>query len=481
MSIKVYLPFNYYYLKKPTDLYGQVQINEDNVVAYYVLEALDLEFRDKAINHDSSNMRFLGSILNVDFNADQNQYLKFNMRLCFTYNSSQANISLVYTGITPEYLKHIKLILYEKPMIRNLFIGGESVSNRSIEYGEYDSNDCDFIELSRLTQSTVGIQNNPKNHAKKTVLYVLTLIADSPITIFKYIVENVFVNSIMVHTSIYKHFKEWQKTYDERSRPANIALDRILGIILMLILFSLATQPGDFLIQISHYVIDELYSLLKVLEGSPIGLKLNIHLNNFFLDCFKYHIELWSTFLDFIEPLVRQVFLAIGAFGCLGLTFQIALLVDLISIIGLHSHCFYIYTKVLYNVERKGLSVLWQVVRGNRYNILKGRTESHNYMNRQLYLATIFFSAILFLFPTTLVYYIVFAALKALTFATLSIFEFVRRQILSLPIEGCMKRVLKGCNDIDCLQIKDVSPQERAFLLHKNQKISVTVYKITAL
>ncbi|XP_037724852.1 phosphatidylinositol N-acetylglucosaminyltransferase subunit Q isoform X2 [Drosophila subpulchrella] len=285
----------------------------------------------------------------------------------------------------------------------------------------------------------------------------------------------------MVHTSIYKHFKEWQKTYDERSRPANIALDRILGIILMLILFSLATQPGDFLIQISHYVIDELYSLLKVLEGSPIGLKLNIHLNNFFLDCFKYHIELWSTFLDFIEPLVRQVFLAIGAFGCLGLTFQIALLVDLISIIGLHSHCFYIYTKVLYNVERKGLSVLWQVVRGNRYNILKGRTESHNYMNRQLYLATIFFSAILFLFPTTLVYYIVFAALKALTFATLSIFEFVRRQILSLPIEGCMKRVLKGCNDIDCLQIKDVSPQERAFLLHKNQKISVTVYKITAL
>jgi len=216
MSIKVYLPFNYYYLKKPTDLYGQVQINEDNVVAYYVLEALDLEFRDKAINHDSSNMRFLGSILNVDFNADQNQYLKFNMRLCFTYNSSQANISLVYTGITPEYLKHIKLILYEKPIIRNLFIGGESVSNRSIEYGDNDSNDCDFIELSRLTQPTVKIQNNPKNHVKKTVLYVLTLIADSPITIFKYIVENVFVNIIMVHTSIYKHFKEWQTTYNER-------------------------------------------------------------------------------------------------------------------------------------------------------------------------------------------------------------------------------------------------------------------------
>ncbi|XP_016952045.1 uncharacterized protein LOC108025881 [Drosophila biarmipes] len=480
MSIKVYLPLNYYYLKKPTDLYGQVQINEDNVVAYYVLEASDLEFRDKAVNHEASNMRFLGSILSVDFNADQNQYLKFNMRLCFTYNSSRANISLVYTGITPEYLKHIKLILYEKAMIRNLFIGGESVNRRSTEHGDSDSGACDFVELCRLTQSTLETQNIAGKQAKKSVLHGLTLIADFPIAIFRYIAENVFVNSIMVHTSIYKHFREWQTTCEEGSRPPNIALDRALGIILMLILFSLATQPGDFLIQISHYVIDQLYSLLKVLEGSPIGLKLNIHLNNFFLDCFKYHIELWSTFLDFIEPLVRQVFLAIGAFGCLGLTFQIALLEDLISIIGLHSHCFYIYTKVLYNVERKGLSVLWQVVRGNRYNILKGRTESHNYMNRQLYLATIFFSAILFLFPTTLVYYVVFAALKALTFATLSIFEFFRRQILSLPIEGCMRPFLKGCHDIDCLQIKDVSPQESAFLIHKNQKISVTVYKITA-
>nr|XP_017011731.1 uncharacterized protein LOC108067271 isoform X2 [Drosophila takahashii] len=254
MSIKIYLPFNYYYLKKPTNLYGQVQINEDNVVAYYVLEASVLEFRDKAIDHASSDMRFLGSILNVDFNADQIQYLKFNMRLCFTYNSSQANITLVYTGITPEYLKHIKLILYEKPMLRNLFVGGESVNNRPIEHNDNDSSDCDFLELSRLTQPTEEALRNPKNSTKNSVLYMLTLIADFPITVFKYVVENVFVNSIMVHTSIYKHFKEWQTTCDGRSRPANIALDRILGMILMLILFSLATQPGDFLIQISHIV-----------------------------------------------------------------------------------------------------------------------------------------------------------------------------------------------------------------------------------
>lgn len=47
-----------------------------------------------------------------------------------------------------------------------------------------------------------------------------------------------------------------------------------------------------------------------------------------------------------IEPIVRKVFLGIGIFGLLGFTYQIALLGDLITIVGLHAHCFYIYTKV---------------------------------------------------------------------------------------------------------------------------------------
>lgn len=216
MSIKIYLPVNYYYLNKSTNLYGQVQINEDNVVSYYVLEASDLEFSDKAINHEKGNLRFLGSILNEDFNADQNQFLKFNMRLCFTYNSSQANITLVYLGITPEYLKHIKVILYDKQMVRNLFVSGESENRRSLEYNDNDSTDCDFLELSRLNQPTADNQNKANNNANKSIQYGLTLIADSPIKIFEYMAENVFINSIMVHTTIYKHFKEWQTACDKR-------------------------------------------------------------------------------------------------------------------------------------------------------------------------------------------------------------------------------------------------------------------------
>lgn len=66
----------------------------------------------------------------------------------------------------------------------------------------------------------------------------------------------------------------------------------------------------------------------------------------------------------------------------------------------------------LYRIEVIGLRGLLRVLLGRKKNILRARLESHDYMNRQLYLATITFSALLFLLPTVLVYYIVFASVS---------------------------------------------------------------------
>ncbi|KAH8303729.1 hypothetical protein KR018_008965 [Drosophila ironensis] len=469
MSIKIYLPAEYFYLKRSLNLYGHVQINEDDVITYFVVEASQ---DDPHSMHpsSSSNFRFLGCIRNAEAFAGEHH---LDMRLCFTYSQARDSLCLVYVGITPENLQHAKIILYQRNF-RNLS-----------ENGPRNDQDCNFWELSKMLHLPEAKAANQQTNLAISLFNIFIFIASLPIAIFQLFVENILVHSLMVHTTIYKHFTEWKLTFNKGFRPINIVLDRVMGLIFMVILFSWTTQPGDFLIQISHSIIGQLYSLLNVLEDSPIGLKLNIHLNNFFVDCFKYHIELWSTFLDFIEPFVRQVYLAIGVFGTLGFTFQIALLADLISVIGLHSHCFYIYTKVLYNVERKGLSVLWQVVRGNRYNILKGkifnilgRIEAHNYMNRQLYLATIIFSSILFLYPTIFVYYVVFAVLKALTSATLIIFEYFRRNFLYVPIEGCLKWFIEGSGEIDCLKITNIFPQEEAFFINKHHRVGVSVYKI---
>lgn len=45
-------------------------------------------------------------------------------------------------------------------------------------------------------------------------------------------------------------------------------------------------------------IIIYLRQLLESLRGSPVGLKVNVQLNDFLLNCFIYHIDLWKTFLS---------------------------------------------------------------------------------------------------------------------------------------------------------------------------------------
>lgn len=45
-------------------------------------------------------------------------------------------------------------------------------------------------------------------------------------------------------------------------------------------------------------IVSQLKHLLESLKGSPVGLKLNIELNNFFLGIFGYHVNLWILFLS---------------------------------------------------------------------------------------------------------------------------------------------------------------------------------------
>lgn len=70
----------------------------------------------------------------------------------------------------------------------------------------------------------------------------------------------------------------------------------------------------------------------------------------------------------------------------------------------------------LYHIEVVGLLALWRVVLGRRKNIIKGRVESYDYSNAQLYLSTMFFTGLLFLLPTVLVFYAVFASVCRLFF-----------------------------------------------------------------
>uniref|UniRef100_A0A1B0D3N8 Phosphatidylinositol N-acetylglucosaminyltransferase subunit Q n=1 Tax=Phlebotomus papatasi TaxID=29031 RepID=A0A1B0D3N8_PHLPP len=205
---------------------------------------------------------------------------------------------------------------------------------------------------------------------------------------------------------------------------------------------------------ISQTVVYYLRGLLTSLRGSPAGLKLNVQLNHFLLKCFIYHVDLWATFLEIVSPAIHYLFLPLSILGLCGLSFQLALLSDLLVLITLHAHCFYIYAAVLYRLEIVGIGALWRVVLGRRKNILKNRVESFDYKNSQLYLATLFFASLLFLLPTVLVYYVVFATLRFGTYCITYILLIIRRRILHLPVDTIMRWLLGVYISPDNVEVK---------------------------
>lgn len=61
-----------------------------------------------------------------------------------------------------------------------------------------------------------------------------------------------------------------------------------------------------------------------------------------------------------------------------------------------------------------GLCALWRLFLGRKYNPLRNRVDSCHYSHRQLFVGTLAFTILLFLLPTTTLYYAVFATVSIL-------------------------------------------------------------------
>lgn len=81
----------------------------------------------------------------------------------------------------------------------------------------------------------------------------------------------------------------------------------------------------------------------------------------------------------------------------------------------------------LYRMEIGGIRALCRIVLGKKKNVLRDRVESHEYMNRQLFLATLTFAVLLFLLPTILVYYVVFATVSHCLLTRCNLFVLITR------------------------------------------------------
>lgn len=146
--------------------------------------------------------------------------------------------------------------------------------------------------------------------------------------------------------------------------------------------------------------------------GWPAGLKLNNNLDRFLGELFLWLIYLWTEIFGLILPYIPVFVKVIGFSGVLGASMIVSCLADFLTLCTVHIYVFYSIAARIYNWQ---LSVLWSLFnlfRGKKYNVLRDRLDSCDYDLDQLLLGTILFTLLFFLFPTVVVYYLLFCTAR---------------------------------------------------------------------
>uniref|UniRef100_A0A3P9AZQ3 Phosphatidylinositol glycan anchor biosynthesis, class Q n=1 Tax=Maylandia zebra TaxID=106582 RepID=A0A3P9AZQ3_9CICH len=174
-----------------------------------------------------------------------------------------------------------------------------------------------------------------------------------------------------------------------------------LGVLLMSWLYRddhIATL-ANMLMPAADHVAKELEELLQWLMGAPAGLKMNRALDQVLGRFFLYHIHLWISYIHLMSPFIEGILWYGGLSACLGLTFALSLLSDMVALLTFHIYCFYVYGARLYCLKIYGLSSLWRLFRGKKWNVLRQRVDSCSYDVDQRYINPLHYFVCFFLTP----------------------------------------------------------------------------------
>lgn len=193
-------------------------------------------------------------------------------------------------------------------------------------------------------------------------------------------------------------------------------------------------QLADALVPVAEHVSEELQRLLQWLMGAPAGLKMNRALDQVLGRFFLYHIHLWISYIHLMSPFIGCILWHMGLSACLGLTVALSILSDILALLTFHIYCFYVYGARLYCLKIYGLSSLWRLFRGKKWNVLRQRVDSCSYNLDQLFIGTLLFTILVFLLPTTALYYLVFTLLRLLVVTVQGLIHLLVDLINSVPL-----------------------------------------------
>lgn len=233
-------------------------------------------------------------------------------------------------------------------------------------------------------------------------------------------------------------------------RKANIVLSLLLDVVLGIVLMSWLYrgdhigQLADALMPVADRVALELQGLLQWLMGAPAGLKMNRALDEVLGRFFMYHIHLWISYIRLMSPFIEVILWYIGLSACLGLSVALSILSDIIALLTFHIYCFYVYGARLYCLKMHGLSSLWRLFRGKKWNVLRQRVDSCSYDLDQLFLGTLLFTILLFLLPTTALYYLVFTLLRLAMILVQGVIQMTIELLSTLPSYALLLRLCRS-------------------------------------
>lgn len=202
-----------------------------------------------------------------------------------------------------------------------------------------------------------------------------------------------------------------------------------------------------------------LQDLIRWLMGAPAGLKLNNQLSTFMGRFFLYHIYLWGIYVKLVAPLLAPLLKCVAVCGVLGCSLVLALLSDLLSAFLFHTYCFYIYAGRIYNVQIYMLAALVRLFAGTKWNVLRRRVDTLSSTSGQYLLGTLLFTVVLWLLPSTAVFYVVFAGMRLVVLTVYCLLSYSVLLIDHFPLAQILLRVC-SLSPLAELDFKFLPPNE---------------------
>ena len=119
----------------------------------------------------------------------------------------------------------------------------------------------------------------------------------------------------------------------------------------------------------------------------------------------------------------------------------IALFSDLLSLLTLHIHSFYVASARIYHWQWTIIISLFHLFRGKKHNVLRNRIDSCDYDLDQLLLGTILFTLLFFLLPTVLVFYLTFASARTAVIILKALLDTLLTFLNHFPLFALMLRI----------------------------------------